>query len=183
VAAAGKLTTDCKETDNMNLSRKIAAVTLALVLPAVTLATTKSEAAFKKMQSLAGEWATGDQHGMQAKSTFKLIVSDTTIMETLAMSGMEEMVTFYHIDGDAISLVHYCPTNNQPRMRAIPAAADTNELVFEFEGAANLPSPTAGHQHKLTLHFDDANHITETWVWRKDGKDTPMVIHLVRQKN
>jgi hypothetical protein len=166
----------------MNLSRRIAAATLALILPAVTLATTKSEAAFKKMQSLAGEWASTDQHGMQAKSTFKLIVSDTTIMETLAMSGMEEMVTFYHIDGDAITLVHYCPTNNQPRMRAIPSAADTNELVFEFEGAANLPSPATGHQHKLTLHFDDANHITETWVWRKDGKDTPMVFHLKRQR-
>jgi hypothetical protein len=167
----------------MNLSRRIAATTFALILPAVAFATTKSEAAFKKMQSLAGGWTGTDDHGMQVRSTFKLIVSGTTIMETLAMSGMEEMVTFYHIDGNAITLVHYCPTNNQPRMRAIPAAADPNELVFEFEGAANLPSLATGHQHKLTLHFDDANHITETWVWRKEGKDTPTVVHLTRQKN
>lgn len=167
----------------MNLSRRIAVTTLALTLPAVAFATTTSEAAFKKMQSLTGEWTGTDSHGMQAKSTFKLIVSGTTVMETLAMSGMEEMVTFYHIDKNAITLVHYCPTNNQPRMRSIPSAADTTELVFEFQGAANLPSLATGHQHKLTLHFDDANHITETWVWRKDGKDTPMVVHLTRQKN
>lgn len=167
----------------MNFIRRIFAATLALTIPAVSLAATNSEAAFKKMQSLAGEWVGTEQHGMEVKSTLKLIVSDTTIMETLAMPGMEEMVTFYHMDGNAISLIHYCPTNNQPRMRAIPASGDTNELVFEFEGAANLPSPAAGHQHKLTLHFDDANHITETWVWRKDGKDAPMVIHLARQKS
>lgn len=167
----------------MNFIRRIFAATLAFTIPAVSLAATNSEAAFKKMQSLAGEWVGTEQHGMEVKSTLKLIVSDTTIMETLAMPGMEEMVTFYHMDGNAISLIHYCPTNNQPRMRAIPASGDTNELVFEFEGAANLPSPAAGHQHKLTLHFDDANHITETWVWRKDGKDAPMVIHLARQKS
>jgi len=167
----------------MRSIRRILAVTLALTMPVAALAATNSEEAFKKMKALTGEWVGTDLHGMQAQSTFKLIVSDTTIMETLAMSGMEEMVTFYHIDGNAITLIHYCPTNNQPRMRAIPASADANELIFEFEGAANLPSPAIGHQHKLTLHFDDANHITETWVWRKDGKDTPMVIHLIRQKS
>jgi len=167
----------------MNPFRRIAAATLALLLPIAAFAATNSEAAFKKMQSLAGEWTGTDEHGMQAKSTFKLIVSGTTLMETLAMSGMEEMVTFYHIDGNAITLIHYCPTNNQLRMRAIPASADPKELAFEFEGAANLASPATGHQHKLTLHFDDANHITETWVWRQNGKDTPMVVHLTRKNS
>jgi len=167
----------------MRFFSRTGSIALALVICGAVAAATNSEAAFKKMQSLAGEWTGTDDHGMQVKSTFKLIVSDTTIMETLAMSGMEEMVTFYHIDGNAITLIHYCPTNNQPRMRAIPGSADSKELVFEFEGAANLASPATGHQHKLTLHFDDANHITETWVWRQNGKDTPMVAHLARQKN
>ncbi|HJZ63965.1 MAG TPA: hypothetical protein VKD70_06585 [Candidatus Acidoferrum sp.] len=166
----------------MRFLTRTASIALALFICGAAIAATNSEAAFKKMQSLRGEWiGTGDQ-GMQVKSTFRLIVSDTTIMETLAMSGMEEMVTFYHIDGNAITLIHYCPTNNQPRMRAIPASADPKELIFEFEGAANLATPSTGHQHKLILNFDDANHITETWVWRQNGKDTPMVAHLARQK-
>jgi len=40
------------------------------------------------------------------------------------MSGMEEMVTFYHMDGRRDHARSLLPTNNQPRMRAIPAAAD-----------------------------------------------------------
>ena len=120
---------------------------------------------------------------MKAKSTFKVMVSNTTVMETLAASGMEEMVTFYHVDGDAITLVHFCPTNNQPRMRAIPKTDDVAELTFAFEGAANLPSLAVGHQHQLTIKFEDQDHITETWIWRERGKDTPMVFHLVRTKN
>jgi len=48
---------------------------------------------------------------------------------------------------------------------------------FEFEGAANLPSPPPAIKHKLTLHFDDANHITEPglaegWARYADG-DSP----------
>jgi hypothetical protein len=99
------------------------------------------------------------------------------------MSGMEEMVTFYHVDGDAITLVHYCPTNNQPRMRAVPKTDEIAELNFVFEGAGNLPSLEVGHQHALTIKFEDADHITETWTWRAKGKDTPMVIHLARKEN
>ena len=165
------------------MKRGMIAILLVLVVIARAEAGTHSAEAFKKMQALAGEWVGKDAQGMEAKSSFKLIVSNTTVMETLAMSGMEEMVTFYHVDGDAITLVHYCPTNNQPRMRAIPKTDDVAELDFAFEGAANLPSLDVGHQHQLTIKFEDADHITETWVWRAKGKDTPMVIHLARKKS
>ncbi len=104
-------------------------------------------------------------------------------METLSPSGMEEMVTLYSIDGDGIALVHYCPTNNQPRMRVVPASDDIKELSFDFEGAGNLKSPTAGHQHHLVLRFDDSDHLTETWTWRQDNKDILMLFHLTRKKN
>jgi hypothetical protein len=145
------------------------------------LATTYSATAFKKLLSLAGEWEGKDEHGMPVRTTFKPMASNTAVMETLAMSGMDEMVSLYSVDQDSIALVHYCPTNNQPRMRATPESADVKELVFEFQGAGNLKSPSAGHQHHLVVHFDDGNHITETWTWRQDGKDTLMVFHLARK--
>jgi hypothetical protein len=144
-------------------------------------ATSHSAAAFKKLQSLAGDWTGKDEHGMDARTNFKIIVANTTVMETLAVSGMEEMITIYHVDGDAITLVHYCPTNNQPRMRAVPETENIQELKFSFEGAGNLPSLSVGHQHQLTIRFEDDNHITETWIWREKGKDTPMVFHLTRK--
>jgi hypothetical protein len=147
------------------------------------LAAEHSAAVFKKLQSLAGEWEGKDEHGMAVKTSFKALASDTAVMETLSPSGMEEMITLYSIDHDGIALVHYCPTNNQPRMRVVPASDEVKELSFDFEGAGNLKSPSAGHQHHLVLRFEDPDHLTETWTWRQDNKVIPMLFHLSRKKN
>jgi len=64
----------------------------------------------------------------------------------------------------------------------VPQSDDVKELSFDFQGAGNLKSPSTGHQHHLVLRFDDEAHITETWTWRQDGKDLPMVFHLSRAK-
>jgi hypothetical protein len=160
-----------------------AVLILALAVSVSIAAPSHSAAAFKKMLSLVGDWVGKDEHGMDAKTNFKAIVANTTVMETLAASGMEEMITFYHVDGDAITLVHYCPTNNQPRMRAVPETENVEELKFSFEGAGNLPSLSVGHQHQLTIRFEDNDHITETWVWQQDGRDTPMTFHLTRKRS
>jgi hypothetical protein len=163
--------------------RKVTGLFALLVFAAASLiAATHSETAFKKLQSLAGEWEGKDEHGMPVKTSFQALASRTAVMETLSPSGMEEMVTLYSMDGDGIALVHYCPTNNQPRMRVVPQSGDIKELSFDFQGAGNLKTPSTGHQHHLVLHFDDDNHITETWTWRQDGKDMPMVFHLARTK-
>jgi hypothetical protein len=163
---------------------KIRVVALALVTWMVggyALAGSYSAAAFKKLQGLAGEWEGTDDKHQPVKTSFKPIVSNTAMMETLSPSGMEEMVTVYSLDRDGISLVHFCPTNNQPRMRAVPNAEDVKELAFDFQGAGNLPSLDTGHQHHLLIRFEDENHITETWTWRHEGMDMPMVFHLTRK--
>jgi len=155
----------------------------AIFLNRSLLAGTQAESAFKKLQALAGKWEGKDNHGMAAKTSFEVVASGTAVIERLDASGMEEMVTLYSLDRDGIALVHYCPTNNQPRMRVVPSSDDAKELSFDFQGAGNLPSPSTGHQHHLVLHFDDADHITETWTWRENDKDTPMVFHFTRKKS
>ena len=150
------------------------------VVKAQTPATT-ADRAFSKLQSLTGDWVGKDDHGMPAKTSFRKIAGSTAMMETLTMSGMDEMVTLYSIDGDSISLIHYCPTKNQPHMQATPPSGEIQDLVFEFKDARNLPTPATGHEQKLVLHFDDATHITESWTWRRDGKDTVFVYHLARK--
>jgi hypothetical protein len=163
--------------------RKLVPVFIVLACAtAVAQAGTYSEAVFKKLQSLAGDWEGKDAHGMPVKTSFQILASKTAVMETLSPAGMETMVTLYSLDQDGVALVHYCPTNNQPRMRVVPQSADPQELSFDFQGAGNLKSPSAGHQHHLVLRFEDENHITETWTWREDGKDTPMVFHFERKK-
>jgi hypothetical protein len=166
----------------MSLRKLVPLFIVLACATAVVQAGTYSEAVFKKLQSLAGDWEGKDAHGMAVKTSFQVLASKTAVMETLSPSGMETMVTLYSLDQDGVALVHYCPTNNQPRMRVVPQSADPQELSFDFQGAGNLKSPSAGHQHHLVLRFDDENHITETWTWREDGKDTPMVFHLTRKK-
>ena len=160
-------------------------LTLALIVACLAVpplvASPNSAAAFKKLQSLAGDWEGKDDQGMAVRTNFKLAASNTAIIETLSPSGMEEMISLYSVDQDSIALVHYCPTNNQPRLRATPNSAEVRELSFEFQGAGNLKSPAAGHQHHLVIRFEDGNHITETWTWRQNDKDTPMVFHLTRK--
>jgi hypothetical protein len=147
----------------------------------LSTAASKATQALQKLQSLAGDWAGKDQDGSDVKSSFKSIASNTAVMETLAMSGMDEMVTLYSIDGDTVILLHYCPTNNQPRMRATPVAGEVKKLEFTFEGAGNLPSLDTGHEHKLVIEFQDSDHIVEHWTWRKNGKDTETTFHLARK--
>lgn len=115
------------------------------------------------------------------KTSFKSIAGETAVMEMLTMPGMEEMVTIYSQDGDGIALLHYCPTNNQPRMRAVPGTGEVKELVFAFEGAGNLASPDEGHEHKLVIQFQDKDHIIEHWTWRSNGKDSEMVYRFARK--
>ena len=161
--------------------RVLAFALVTLTVGGYSLAASYSAAAFKKLQGLSGEWEGTDDKHQPVKTSFKPIVSNTAMMETLSPSGMEEMVTVYSLDRDGISLVHFCPTNNQPRMRAVPNMEDVKELAFDFQGASNLPSPETGHQHHLLIRFEDENHITETWTWRHEGMDMPMVFHLTRK--
>jgi len=140
-----------------------------------------ANAAFQKLRALAGQWAGQDGQGTAVKTSFKLIAGGTAVMETLEASGMDAMVTLYSIDGDGIALLHYCPTNNQPRMRAVPPAGVVRELVFEFQGAGNLPNLSIGHEHKLVMEFPDQDHLTEHWTWRRNGQDTETVYHFARR--
>jgi hypothetical protein len=156
------------------------AVLLAGFSLPVARAQSPAIAAYEKLKALAGDWEGKDGEGQPVKTNFKVIVSGTAVMETLNAAGMEEMVTLYSIDGDSLALTHYCPTGNQPHMRATPAQGDLKELLFTFLSAGNLPTPATGHENKLVMHFEDANHLTEIWTWRHNGKDTDMTYHFAR---
>jgi hypothetical protein len=162
---------------------KLVTIPLLLVtIAAATLPDTRTNPAFVKLKSLAGDWEGKDEHGNAAKSRMQTVVSGTALMETLSVSEMEDMVSLYSADGDSIAMVHYCPTNNQPRMSATPASGVVKELDFVFKDAGNLATPETGHQQRLVMRFEDENHFTESWTWRQNGKDTVMTIHFTRVK-
>jgi hypothetical protein len=167
----------------MKSPSKLLTITLLLAaISAATLGETRSNLAFVKLKSLAGNWEGKDEQGNAAKSKIEAVVSGTAVMETLSMAGMEDMITLYSADGDSVALVHYCPTNNQPRMRATPGPGPVKELDFVFKDAGNLATPETGHQQRLVMRFEDENHMTESWTWRQNGKDSVMTIHFTRGK-
>jgi hypothetical protein len=156
--------------------------TLLSIMCATTVhADARAEKAFQKLQSLAGDWEGSDDRGNVVRTSFRLVVSGTALLETSNVSGMHEMLTVYSIDRDGIALLHYCPTNNQPHMRAIPSTGQLQELVFQFQGAGNLPSLDVGHEHKLVIQFVDGDHIVERWTWRRNGQDTETAYRFVRK--
>jgi hypothetical protein len=179
--------------EELNIKKKNLLATLLLTSLLVTIFTvtpsptqtrasaTPAELAFQRLESLAGEWEGKDEHGMAVRTVFQSSISRTVIMETLTPSGIPPMMTLYSLDGNGIAIVHYCPTNNQPRMKAVPGSGALTELVFSFIDAGNLPTPETGHEHKLVIHFEDGDHMTETWTWHENGQDHDQVFHFSRK--
>lgn len=139
-----------------------------------------AELAFQRLQSLAGEWEGKDEHGT-ARTVFQPSVSRTLVMEKLAPSDMSPLMTLYSLDGNGITLVHFCPTNNQPRMKAVPGVGSLTELAFSYIDAGSVPTLDTSFQERLVLLFEDDDHVSETWTWRKNGKDYDKVFHFYRK--
>ena len=131
---------------------------------------------FDRMKALVGEWESTTPEG-KTRVTYQLISNGTALLETIVS---ENMVTVYHPDGDSVMMTHYCAVGNQPRMRAQGSGKDP--MVFQYVDAANLKSPTDGHMQRLVITFQDADHVTQEWTWKENGKETTATFHLQRVK-
>lgn len=142
--------------------------TLLLLTASFALASEKPSpaAAFEKMKTLAGNWEVTWEGKAQTMS-MQVISAGSAVMQS---DNTENMVTMFHLDGDRLMLTHYCAAKNQPRMVA-EVTPDGKTMSFNFLDVTNLASPDAGHMRRMVLTFEDANHFTEQWTFRKDGKD------------
>ncbi len=158
---------------------KVLSIVLSLLLSVALLfadekaKTPKSNPAFEKLKSLAGEWQAKTDDGQSVQVTYKLVSNGSALVETLEMGkkGEGTMVTVYHMDGDNLMMTHYCSANNQPRMKAKAASGEIKSLTFSYVDATNLAPPDSGHMHGLVVTFQDKDHMTQQWTWREFGKD------------
>ena len=148
---------------------------LSLLLSGLNVGTA-SESGFGRLKALAGDWDAASPEG-NSRITFTVISNGTAVMESMTH---ENMVTVYHPDGDSVLMTHYCAAGNQPRMRA--RKSETDSLTFQFVDVANLKAIGAGRMHRLTIKFEDADHLTEEWTWKEGKKETTSVFHLHRVK-
>lgn len=134
----------------------------------VSLAADSTTARFDNLKALAGDWTTSGGDGT-VTATYRVTAGGSAVVETLFPGTPHEMVTVYTVDKGDLVLTHYCAEGNQPHMKAVKSG-DANAIDFKFDGGGNIKSPKDGHMHEATFAFKDADHVSSTWVYFKDGK-------------
>ena len=148
----------------------------------------RSNAAFAKLRSLAGDWegtynwlGGQDQHG-KVIAEYYLTGNGSAVEENLTQDGVPSMTSVYHLDGTDLRMTHFCAAQNQPRLRATAYSPDGNQITFSFVDITNLSSPTAGHVDGLDLRFLAPDHINLRFHFIANGKSREELLDLSRKK-
>jgi hypothetical protein len=162
----------------MRLSRIV--VLFFLLCGSLTaLAQADGAKAFAKMKLLAGSWVGKTSAGHPVSETFQAVSDGASLMSQLTMD--EPMVSMFYMDRGQLMMTHFCPSKNQPRMRAT-VSPDGNTITFNFVDATNLATPETGHMHRAVYILMGKDQLAEEWTWRQNGKDTKEQFELHRKQ-
>jgi hypothetical protein len=151
----------------------------------------EAQKSFDTLKTLAGEWegrVTVVPATLQMSddaSLFRVSLRVTSrghvIVHELQEAGTpldpakyDHPVTMLYLDGDRLSLVHYCDAGNRPRMIA---KTSPDDKTVEFELVDVSGSMQNGHMHHVLFTFVDADHHTEDWTYMLPG-DRPARAHF-----
>src|SRR5882672_1286175 len=146
----------------------------------------EAQKSFTTMKSLAGEWegtvtvpeapqmSGGKMHAsMRVTSRGNVLVHEFQEAGTpLDATKYDHPVTMLYVDGDQLTLVHYCDAGNRPRMTG-KMSPDGKTVEFEFK---DISGSTEYHMHHSVFTIIDANHHTEDWTFMM--KDKPIHAHF-----
>jgi len=164
---------------NRSLLGRLALLSL-LFTSTTLLAQSSAQKTLDKFKSMAGTWQGKSPTGDTAEVTYHLAAGGTAVMGDMHMAG-DDMMSMYYVNGDDLLMTHFCPSNNQPRMKAV-ISPDLNTVSFDFMDITNLAGPNAGHMHRAVFLFSDADHYTEEWTWKYKGKESTMHFEMQRKK-
>ena len=141
---------------------------------------TKSEATFKQLASLVGEWD-AMQDGVAVKETYTLTANGSAVMAETKPANEPAMITMFTVDGDHLIATHYCSARNQPHMSGAPG--DLEEGVsFSLERVTGMKTPDDWHNTGLTITLDDKDHMTQRWTWLYKGKAGTTIFKYARKQ-
>lgn len=179
---------------------RFAILAVMLPLPAVTFAQSdmhksdvvqKSDAhkSFDQLKTLAGTWRgvittnppQPEIDGTKGEITMRVTSRGNALVHEMQEAGKpldptkyDHPVTMFYLDGDRLTLVHYCDAGNRPRMVA-KASPDGKTVEFDFTDLSG--GNQYGHMHHAVFTFIDANHHTEDWTYMEPG-DKAMHAHF-----
>lgn len=148
-----------------------------------------AQKSFEQLKNLAGTWtgpATMDppQPGMgntAVQVTMRVTSRGNALVHemrdpTLAddPSKADHPVTMLYLDGDHLTLVHYCDAGNRPRM---VARKSTDGKTTEFDFVDLSGGNAYGHMYHAVFTAIDADHHREDWTFMMPG-DKLMHAHM-----
>jgi|SRR5450759_624996 len=177
----------------MSLSTVVFAQSDAHKMDAPKAAAPKSEAqiSFDTLKTLAGEWE-GPVNvpempqmsgGKPIHVSLRVTSRGNALVHELQEAGTpldatkyDHPVTMLYLDGDRLTLVHYCDAGNRPRMTG-KMSPDGKTVEFEFADISGNPQY---HMHHSVFTLIDANHHAEDWTFMM--KDKPIHAHFDLQR-
>ncbi|MEO8504526.1 MAG: hypothetical protein ABI609_11560 [Acidobacteriota bacterium] len=133
-----------------------------------------ANAAFARLQSLAGTWHgdAGDAELIErAEVSYAVTAGGRAVMETITPGTPHEMISMYYLDGDDLLIAHYCANGHHPRLRYNPAKSHGDTLVFDFAQAANFDPSTDSHIHGGSVDIGADGILREDWTVVAGGKE------------
>jgi len=159
---------------------RVAVISMVVFISLSSWAQSDAQKALDRFKSMVGTWTGKSAQGQPSEVTYRLMAGGTSVMAESVM-GDEAMTSLFYVDGDRLLMTHFCPSNNQPRMKAT-ISPDGKTVSFDFLDATNLASPQAGHMHRAVYLFVDREHYSEDWTWKSEGKDAHFQFDLRRKK-
>jgi hypothetical protein len=153
----------------------------------VAPAPSEAQKSFTTMKTLAGEWEgpvnVPEMPAMSGGKPMHLSLRVTSRGNALVHEFQEagtpldatkydHPVTMLYVDGDQLTLIHYCDAGNRPRMTG-KMSPDGKTVEF---GLKDISGSTDYHMHHSVFTIIDANHHTEDWTFMM--KDKPIHAHF-----
>jgi hypothetical protein len=170
----------------MNLKVALLAVCPLILTPVWAIDEGAASQALEQLKGLTGNWqgtfewtgartATGSMN-----ATYYTTGNGSALVENLIMEGTPIMTSVYHLDGADLRMTHFCGAQNQPRLKAGRVDLKRGAIDFDFVDITNLRSAAAPHVHGLELRLLDRNHVSITFLFQDNGKESQEHIALKR---
>jgi len=147
----------------------------------------EAQKSFTAMKNLAGEWEGSVtvpempqmSDGKPLHVSLRVTSRGNTLVHEIQEAGTpldatkyDHPVTMLYVDGDQLTLVHYCDAGNRPRMTG-KMSPDGKTVEFELK---DISGSKEYHMHHSVFTTVDANHHTEDWTFMM--KDKPVHAHF-----
>src|SRR6266496_1512332 len=141
----------------------------------------EAQKSFTPMKRLAGEWegpvnvpeVPEMSNGKPLHVSLRVTSRGHVLVHELQEAGTpldatkyDHPVTMLYLDGDQLTLVHYCDAGNRPRMTG-KMSPDGKTVEFELK---DISGSTEHHMHHGVFTIIDANHHTEDWTFMMNDK-------------